>query len=227
MRILIVEDDHRIAEPLAEDLRRQRHVVDVSADGAAGLAFAETSVYDVVLLDVMLPGIDGIEICRRLRSARSEAFVLMLTARDTVADTVAALDSGADDYVVKPFSLDELAARIRAVSRRAGSLRTELVRRGALAIDTQALQARFGASALELTRTEYTILETLMRNATQVFSRTMLADRVRDFSSDTSVETIKSHIANLRKKIRRAGCAGDPIVTVYGAGYRLADDLQT
>jgi two-component system response regulator QseB len=226
VRILIVEDDHRIAEPLAEDLRRQRHVVDVSADGPAGLAFAETSVYDVVLLDVMLPGIDGIEICRRLRAARTSAFVLMLTARDTVADKVAALDCGADDYIVKPFALDELAARIRAVARRGSELRPQVVQRGDLALDTQALQARFGSAPIELTRTEYTILETLMRNATQVFSRAMLADRVRDFGSDTNVETIKSHVANLRRKIRGAGCAGDPIVTVYGAGYRLGDALQ-
>lgn len=113
MRILIVEDDSRISQAMADDLRRQHHAVEVVEDGRAGLDFAETDVYDVVLLDILLPGLDGVELCRRLRSEKSKAFILMITSRDDVRDKVRALDAGADDYIVKPFDLTELSARIR------------------------------------------------------------------------------------------------------------------
>ena len=118
MRILIVEDDRRIAKPLAEDLRHQHHIVEIAADGLQGWEYAQSQVYDLILLDLMLPKLDGIELCKRLRSAGSQALILMLTAKDTTSDKIVGLDAGADDYLVKPFELDELAARIRALSRR-------------------------------------------------------------------------------------------------------------
>jgi DNA-binding response OmpR family regulator len=223
MRVLIVEDDRRTAEPLADDLRRQSHVVDVAFDGEVGWEFARAAVHDVVLLDIMLPGLDGFEICRRLRRARSPAFVLMLTARDSVADKVLALDSGADDYIVKPFALSELAARIRAVARRGGEPRPSVIRRGELALDERNQRALVREAVVELTRSEYAIFETFMRHADQVFSRDMLQDRVRDFASDASPESIKTHITNLRKKFARAGLRGEGILSVYGVGYRLAE----
>jgi DNA-binding response OmpR family regulator len=222
MRVLIVEDDIRIAEPLADDLRRQSHVVDLAPDGESGWAFAQSGVHDVVLLDVMLPSPNGFEICRRLRRLRSTAFVIMLTARDRVADKVLALDSGADDYIVKPFELDELAARIRAVARRGRDSRPSVIRRGEFELDERNQRVLVRGTIVELTRSEYALFETFMRHADQVFSRDMLQDRVRDFASDASTESIKTHITNLRKKLSRAGSPRGGIVTVYGAGYRLA-----
>jgi DNA-binding response OmpR family regulator len=222
MRILIVEDDRRISEPLADDLRRQSHVVDVAEDGATGWAYTQAAVHDVVLLDMMLPAPDGLEICRRLRRLRAPSFVIMLTARGSVADKVAALDSGADDYIVKPFVLDELAARIRAVSRRSRNVRPTVIRHGDLALDEALQGAIVKGRFVELTRSEYAIYETFMRHASQVFSRDMLQDRVRDFSSDASPESIKTHITNLRKKLCKAGLDREAIVSVYGLGYRLA-----
>src|SRR5579871_3478605 len=135
MRILIVEDDPRIHTSLAEDLRRQHHAVDVVEDGRAGLDFAETDVYDVVLLDILLPGLDGVELCRRLRSEKSKAFILMITSRDDVRDKVRALDAGADDYIVKPFDLTELSARIRAVARRTRDIRPATLSCSELVLD--------------------------------------------------------------------------------------------
>jgi two-component system, OmpR family, response regulator QseB len=135
MRILIVEDDSRIHQSLTEDLRRQHHAVDVVENGVAGLGFARMEVHDVILLDILLPGIDGLELCRRVRSMTSNALILMITARDDVRDKVAALDAGADDYIVKPFDLAELSARIRAVSRRQGAMRSPVLEHGGLRLD--------------------------------------------------------------------------------------------
>lgn len=222
MRILIVEDDAGIAEPLAADLRRQQHVVDVAADGRTGLEYGRTSVYDVIVLDIMLPGIDGFEICRRLRAEKIETMILMLTARDTVDDKVLALDAGADDYLVKPFDLSELSARIRALGRRASEERDPAIEHGRLHLDPRSRSVTFGETAVSLTPTEFSILEALMRNPSQVFTRAMLLDKVASFDSNTGDSAIKTHITNIRRKVRNAGATLDPVVNVYGAGYRLA-----
>lgn len=222
MRILLVEDDRGIAEPLAADLRRQSHVVDLAADGRNGLDYARTGVYDIVLLDIMLPGMDGLQICRQLRSDRSDAMILMLTAKDTVDDKVAALDAGADDYLAKPFDLAELSARIRALGRRSSEERNPVVEHGALRLDPRARSASFDMQGVPLTATEFVILETLMRNPSQIFTRAMLLDKVSSFDSETGEGAIKTHITNIRRKVRAAGARYDPILNVYGAGYRLA-----
>lgn len=223
VRILIVEDDERIAAPVADDLRRQRHTVDVAPDGPSGLAYARTGVYDVILLDVMLPEISGIEVCRQLRRERADAMILMLTARDTTEDKVAGLDAGADDYLIKPFDLAELGARLRALGRRQFARRDAVLRSGALSLDPTELRVRCGERPVALTPTEFALLETLMREPLRVFSRTMLFEKVASLDRSAADESIKTHVANLRRKIRAGGCAYDPIETLYGNGYRLAE----
>jgi len=223
VRILLVEDDSRIANPVAADLRRRQHVVDVAVDGREGLAFAQTGVYDLILLDIMLPGIDGLAICRRIRDEGQRAMIVMLTARDTIEDKVSALDAGADDYLAKPFDLEELAARVRAVARRSRVAQPMLFEHGKLRVDLQLARAAYANQALTLTRTEFAILETLTRNSRQIFTREMLQEKVTSFESEAGPQAIKTHIANLRRKLRAAGCHRDPIENVYGLGYRLAD----
>jgi len=222
VRILIVEDDCRIAEPIADDLRLQQHIVDVTSDGASGLEHALTGSYDLLLLDMMLPDIDGLDICRRVRDAGNHTMILAITARDAVEDKVATLDAGADDYIVKPFDLAELSARVRAVSRRPHEAKPVMLERGALTLDPKGARVTVGGRLVPLTRTEHAILETLMRNAQQIFTSAMLLDKVAAFDADTSPASIKTHIGNLRRKLRDAGYE-DPIQTVYGLGYRLAE----
>jgi len=223
MRVLIVEDDPRIAEPLADDLRRQRNIVDAVDNGLDGFTYARTGVHDVILLDVVLPGMDGIAVCAALRAAGCTAMILMLTARDGTEHTVAGLDAGADDYLVKPFDYEELAARLRALERRRAPLRPSILRSGALTLDVTQIRVRFGDRAVALTPTEFAILELLMREPSRVFSRTRLLERALPFASDAASSTMKSHVANLRRKIRAAGCPYDPIETLHGIGYRLAE----
>jgi len=223
MRVLIVEDDHRISEPLADDLRRQRNIVDAVDNGLDGFTYARTGVHDVILLDVVLPGMDGIAVCAALRAAGCTAMIVMLTARDGTEHTVAGLDAGADDYLVKPFDYEELAARLRALERRRAPLRPNILRSGALTLDVTQIRVRFGGRAVALTPTEFAILELLMREPSRVFSRTRLLERALPFASDAASGTMKSHVANLRRKIRAAGCPYDPIETLHGIGYRLAE----
>jgi two-component system, OmpR family, response regulator QseB len=223
MRILIVEDDSRIHQSLAEDLRRQHHAVDIVEDGIAGLDFAQTGVHDVILLDILLPGIDGFELCRRLRLTNSTAVILMITSRDDVRDKVRALDAGADDYLVKPFDLAELSARIRAVSRRQRALRKPILEHGVLKLDPSRRLVTYEDTPVALTASEYAILETMMHSPLQIFSRTMLREKIATFDDAVERDSVKTHIANLRRKLRAAGSASDAIENVYGLGYRLAD----
>lgn len=223
MRILVVEDDPRIHQSLAEDLRRQHHAVDIVEDGLTGLDFARTAVHDVILLDILLPGLDGLELCRRLRSEKSTALILMITSRDNVSDKVRALDAGADDYLVKPFDLAELSARIRAVSRRQHSAREPILKHGSLRLDPSRRFVSCAGAPVALTGTEYAILQILMQSPLQVFSHTMLREKVTTFNDDGERDSIRTHIANLRRKLRLAGADRDPIESVYGIGYRLAE----
>ncbi len=223
VRILIVEDDDRIAAPVADDLRRQRHTVDIARDGSSGLAYARTGVYDVILLDVMLTGASGLDVCRQLRREKSDAMILMLTARDTTEDKVVGLDAGADDYLIKPFDLVELAARLRALGRRQFPARETVIRTGALSLDPTERRVRSNDLAVPLTPTEFALLETLMRHPLRVFSRTMLLEKVASLDRSASEESIKTHVGNVRRKLRAAGCPYDPIETLYGNGYRLAE----
>lgn len=221
MRILLVEDDDRIAQPLAEDLRHQYHVVDVAEDGLKGWECTQSVLYDLILLDLMLPRLDGLTLCKRLRSAGCIAPILMLTARDTTTDKVIGLDAGADDYLIKPFELEELAARVRALSRRSLETRQPVLICGDLQLDPGTCNVSYGGKALSLTPKEYMILELFLRNPTLVFSRSSLLDKLWEFGKLPAEETIKTHITSLRRKLKEAGSSEELIETVYGLGYRL------
>ncbi len=221
MKILLVEDDDRIAKPLAEDLRHQNHVVDIANDGMTGWNCAIAVSYDLILLDLMLPQLDGITLCKRLRAAGSQALILMLTARDTITDKVVGLDAGADDYLVKPFELEELAARIRALSRRSANTKPSLLSYGELQLDPGTCQVAYAGQLVSLTPKEYMILECFLRQPTQLFTRAALLEKLWEFDQLAGENTIKTHITNLRHKLKAVGSPEDLIETVYGIGYRL------
>lgn len=221
MRILIVEDDERIAKPLAEDLKHQYHVVDIVKDGIEGLEYAQSGNYDLILLDLMLPRLDGITLCKRLRADKSNAFILMLTARDTTIDKIIGLDAGADDYLIKPFELEELAARIRALSRRPTESLQSILTYGDLQLDPNNCNVTYRQQTLSLTPKEYMILECFLKSPHQVLTRSALLDKLWEFDKLSGEETVKTHITNLRKKLKLAGSSEDLIETVYGLGYRL------
>ncbi len=221
MRILIVEDDNRIAKPLAEDLKHQNYVVDIARNGIEGLEYAVAAPYDLILLDLMLPKLDGITLCKRLREAKYSTLILILTARDTTSDKVIGLDAGADDYLVKPFKLDELAARIRALSRRTPETRPPMLIHGVLQIDPSTRKVTYKGTPLSLTHKEYMILEYFLINPKLVLTRSAILNKLWDFDKLSGEETVKTHITNLRKKLRVAGSPENLIETVYGIGYRL------
>ncbi len=222
MKILIIEDDDRISRPLAKDLRHQYHAIDVAKDGQEGWNFATTADYDLILLDIMLPHIDGITLCQRLRAHGCKSLILMLTARDTTSDKILGLDAGADDYLIKPFALEELAAHIRALARRTTELKPVTINHGLLRLDVNASRIFYNSKPLTLTPKEYGILECLLRQPTQTFTRTDLLDKIWNFDQTAGEETIKTHINNLRRKLKASGAEDDLIETVYGMGYRLA-----
>jgi two-component system response regulator MprA len=221
-RILVIEDDERIAQMIQRGLAFEGYRVDVALDGEAGLQRAREAVPDLVVLDLMLPGVDGIELCRRLRAA-SNLPILMVTAKDSIADRVTGLDAGADDYLSKPFDLDELLARVRALLRRAAPAAPEVLRFADLTLDTGTRQARRGERAIELTAKEYELLELFMRHPRQVLTRDQIFDRVwgYDFGGESNI--IEVYIRYLRQKLE---AGGEPRVlfTVRGVGYVLREE---
>lgn len=221
MRILLVEDDDRIAKPLAEDLRHQHYVIEIASDGIEGWEYAQAVAYDLVLLDLMLPRLDGISLCKRLRASGYLGLVLMLTAKDTTTDKVIGLDAGADDYLVKPFELEELAARIRALLRRPSEMRSPVLKQDELTLDSACHTVTYAGNSLDLTSKEYLILEHLLQKSGQVFTRTILLDKLWELDRTSGENTVKTHITNLRRKLKAAGCQDKLIETVYGVGYRL------
>ena len=226
MKILLVEDDSRIAKPLAEDLRCQHHVVDLAVDGLQAWNHAQAAAYDLILLDLMLPRLDGITLCKRLRVSGCRALILMLTARDTTTDKVIGLDAGADDYLVKPFELEELSARIRALSRRGAVAPQAVLQHGPIQLDLNAHLVTYAGAELSLTPKEYMLLECFLKAPAQVFTRAALLDRLWEFDQAAGEETIKTHITNLRRKLKVAGCEAELIETIYGIGYRLTAHLD-
>lgn len=222
MRILIVEDEQRIAKPIAEDLKHQHYIIDIAHDGIEGWQYTQSTQYDLILLDMMLPQLDGISLCKRLRTARYNALILMLSARGTTADKVVGLDAGADDYLVKPFELEELAARIRALSRRTPETRPSILIHGDLQLDPGSCNVTYRGKRLSLTPKEYMLLECFLRNQNQVLTRSSLIDKLWNYDKLAGKETVKTHITNLRKKLKVAG-SQNLIETVYGIGYRLGN----
>ncbi len=221
MRILLVEDDDRIAQPLAEGLKNEHHIVEIAQDGIEGWEYAMGVAYDLILLDLMLPKLDGITLCKRLRGARSKALILMLTAKDTTDDKVIGLDAGADDYLVKPFKLKELAARIRALSRRSHELKPQTLSYQALQLEPSTGEVSYESNLLSLTPKEYLILEYFLRHPKQILTRSNILDKLWEFDKSSGEGTIKTHLTNLRSKLKAAGSKDNLIETVYGIGYRL------
>lgn len=227
MRILLVEDDSRIARFISQALREQAYAVDASADGEDALYKASVNDYDAVILDVMIPGRDGFEVCRELRSTGSAVPVIMLTARDAVPDRVAGLDSGADDYLTKPFEVAELLARLRALLRRGRAVRPALVSVADLSIDTRAHVVTRAGRRVELTAKEYALLEYLARERGRVLTRADIAEHVWDENFDPLSNLIDVNINRLRRKVDD-GFASPLIHTRRGEGYMLAapEDLR-
>lgn len=221
MRILLVEDEPDVALMLAKGLREQSYAVDVETDGESGLFLAQINDYDLILLDVMLPRKNGFEVCRELRDTGSSVPVLMLTARDDVKDRIAGLDSGADDYLIKPFDFHELLARVRALLRRGRVLQPETIEVADLKIDTRSHQVSRGSAKIELTAKEYALLEFLARRADHVVSRAEIANHVWDENFDPFSNLIEVYIQRLRRKIDD-GHELKLLRTLRGEGYRLA-----
>lgn len=220
MKILLVEDDVRLAEALAEAIGDQRYTVDVVTDGEAGWQQVTGVDYDLILLDVMLPKLDGIALCQRLRSHGYDLPILLITARDTSTDKVRGLDAGADDYVVKPIDLAELLARIRALLRRGPSIPAILIW-GDLRLEPSTYEVTYAGQPLHLTPIEYSLLETFIRNGRRVLSRRVLLEQVWDDRDLPEEETVKAHIKSLRHKLKAMGAPNDLIETVHSVGYRL------
>ncbi|MDA8044154.1 MAG: response regulator transcription factor [Actinomycetota bacterium] len=220
MRALVVEDELRLAELIKRGLERAGYTVELAATGSTGLSAALTGGFDVVVLDAMLPEMDGFEICERLRRAGETVPLLMLTARDSVTDRIRGLDAGADDYLTKPFAFGELTARLRALVRRLPPTPATTLTVGDLVLDTEALTATRAGVQLDLTARELALLEVLMRHAGQVLTRTAIVDEVWDFATNPSSNVVDQYIRYLRRKVDRPFDRSD-IETVRGLGYRL------
>ena len=218
MRLLIVEDDTRLAELLARSLREAAYAVDVAADAETGSYQAAVNDYDALILDVGLPGRSGLDLCRELRARGSRVPVLMLTARDAVRDRVGGLDSGADDYLTKPFEFEELFARLRALLRRPPEMLASVFTVADLVVDTRSQRVERGGREVPLTTKEYAMCEYLARNAGRVIGRTELCNHVWDENHDPFSNAIEVYINRLRKKVD-AGAAVPLIHTRRGAGY--------
>jgi DNA-binding response OmpR family regulator/HPt (histidine-containing phosphotransfer) domain-containing protein len=225
MKILLVEDDETIVQILQPTLASQRYLVELATDGQAGWELADSFEYDLILLDVMLPKLDGINFCKKLRAKGDRTPVLLLTAQDSSTDKVRGLDAGADDYALKPFDIEELLARIRALLRRSSATPSPVLEWGFLRLDPSSCEVTYDGKLLHLTAKEYGILELLLRNTHRIFSQSALLDRVWTFDEPPTENTVRAHIKSLRQKLKKAG-APDLIETVYGLGYRLKAERE-
>lgn len=222
MRLLLVEDDTTIAASLTKGLREHAYAVDVAVDGDAAVYQAAINPYDAIVLDVMLPKRDGFAVCRELRRRKIASPVLMLTARDAVSDRIAGLDTGADDYLTKPFEFSELLARLRALLRRGPALAPAVLHVGNLTLDTHGQRATRAGVPLALTTREYALVEFLARNAGRVVGRAEISDHVWDDNYDPASNLIESYINRVRRKLDQPGLR--PLIhTRRGAGYLMAD----
>ncbi len=223
MRILVVEDEKKIADFIKRGLKEEGYAVDSAGDGEEGLFLAKTNDYDLVLLDLMLPKIDGLIVCKRLKEAKIKTPVIMLTAKNTVKDKVLGLDSGADDYLTKPFAFEELLARIRAMLRKNDAQATTKLKVADLELDLLTHKVTRGSKEIELTTKEHSLLEYLMRNEGVIVTRTMISEHVWDIDFDTFTNVIDVYINYLRNKID-SGFKKKLIHTVRGRGYILKEE---
>lgn len=223
MRILVVEDEKKVASFIKKGLEEDYYSVDVALDGKEGSRLALSEEYDLIILDIMLPFIDGISILKNIRNEKNPTPVLMLTAKDNVEDKVLGLDAGADDYLSKPFAFDELLARVRALLRRNSTEKKAILAAGDLELDTQTHKAFRGGTEIQLTPREYAILEYLLRNKNRVISRTLLSEHVYDYHFDSDTNVIDVYINKLRNKIDK-GFYNPILQTVRGVGYIIKDN---
>lgn len=222
MRVLIVEDERKISAYVKRGLEESGYAVDAAYTGREALDWAESAPYDVIILDILLPEMDGLAVCRELRRQKNRTPILMLTARDAIDDRVAGLDAGADDYLVKPFAIKELLARLRALSRRAGDLpKSPIMEFADLTLDTSTRQVKRNGRTIELAAKEYAVLECLMREPERVLTRTLIAEHVWNYDTFNQSNVVDVYIRNLRRKIDD-GFEVKLIHTVRGAGYRLS-----
>jgi diguanylate cyclase (GGDEF)-like protein len=221
MKILLVEDDAVVAESLAAALTNQHYAVDIAEDGQIAWELSESCTYDLILLDLILPKLDGISFCQRLRYQKNFTPILILTAKAENTDKIIGLDAGADDYLTKPFETQELLARIRALLRRGSSVLSPILEWGDLQLNPNSCEVAWNDEVLHLTPKEYALLELFLRNPNRIFSNSILIDRLWSFDEAPTPDTVRSHLKGLRMKLKAAGVVEDPIETVYGIGYRL------
>lgn len=222
MRILLIEDEIKLAQAVKRALELQKYSVDVVHDGTEGHDLALTETYDLIILDVMLPGMEGIEICGALREASIQTPILMLTAKGQTSDKILGLDAGADDYMVKPFSLEELFSRIRALLRRTSKESENMLRVKNLTLDPITFKVKRGDKDIHLSSKEFSILEYLMRNKNKVITKSQIVDNVWDYDSDVLTTTVEVHIKNLRDKVDKP-FHNQLIYTARGFGYEIRD----
>ena len=222
MRILVVEDEHRIANTIKEGLEQERYAVDVAYDGEAGYDLASTEDYDVIVLDLMLPKMDGLEICRKLRQEHIHIPILMLTAKGQIQDKIKGFDSGVDDYLTKPFSFEELLARLRALSRRPKKVLGDVLKIKNLTINLDNFKVKRDGKDIKLTSKEFSLLEYLMRNSGRVLKKEQIISHIWNYESDVLPNTVEVYIKTLRNKIDRPFSDQKPLLhTIRGFGYKL------
>ncbi len=221
MRILVVEDEHKIANSIKKGLEHEKYVVDVAYDGPSGLDLSIGEEYDLIILDRLLPGLDGIEICKKLRSEGNHTPVLMLTAKGQTKDKIEGLDSGADDYLVKPFAFTELFARVRALVRRPKKISRSILQIDTLTLDAKAFEVKRNDMLIQLSTKEFMLLEYLMRHQNTIITKEQIIAHVWNYDADVLPNTVEVYIKHLRDKIDTPASGSRLIHTVRGFGYKL------
>ena len=223
MKILIIEDEHIIATSLKKGLEQEHYTIDIAFDGIEGYDLASSGDYELILLDLMLPGLDGLSICQKLRAGNNHTPILMLTAKSQLEDKIKGLNSGADDYLIKPFAFEELLARVRALSRRPQTATSKILSVGDLSLDTSNYQVKRGNQEIHLSSKEYSLLECFLRHPDQILNKDQLIQYVWSYESDILPNTVEVYIRNLRQKIDIPFKGKPPLIkTIRGFGYKIS-----